>query len=66
MKPDWTQDASGHVNSSPEFLAIVLAMEALIRNLRVGDDVPTAARMIVAQLAHVHGLAPAPSPKETP
>lgn len=47
--PDWTSAADGRSNSSPLFLHLCDEVEELIRS---------EARLIMAQLAHIHGLAP--------
>jgi hypothetical protein len=58
---DWTVDKSGRSNASPQFIALVAEVDRLIRNsgrsLITGHSLAVA-RVIVAQLAHVHGLAP--------
>ncbi len=61
-KLDWTINPdTGQSNSSDAFNAICDEVERLIRgdarNLIAGSADSTA-RLIVAQLAHVHGLAP--------
>jgi hypothetical protein len=52
---DWTQDSDGIANNSPPFLSLC---KRLIRddahNLLAGST----ARLVLAQLAHVHGYAP--------
>ncbi len=57
---DWTRK-KGQSNSSDEFLQLCEAVERLIRadafHLIAGRADMTA-RLIMAQLAHVHGLAP--------
>lgn len=56
---DWTIDPETHrSNSSPEFLALIDEVARLIRWMHVGDDSRDTARLIMAQLAHVHHLAP--------
>ena len=58
---DWTQDDAGRSNSSPEFLRLVAAVARLIRNdaqVLLAGNAEMTARLIVAQLAHAHGLAP--------
>ena len=62
--PNWTIDpTSGRSNSSPEFNALVKVVARLLRNeahsLILGQS-DTSARLIMAQLAHVHGLVPCP------
>lgn len=55
---DWTRDPeTGRSNSSQEFLALVAEVERLIRNHRLGDNPRDTAVLIMAQLAHRHGLA---------
>jgi hypothetical protein len=59
---DWTA-SRGKSNSSTAFLNIVEAVAVLILNEAhpiVAGRRHDAARLIVAQLAHVHGLAPQP------
>lgn len=59
---DWTQDAEGRSNSSPEYRAIVDEVARLIRadGSGVFDErwVQSLARLIVSQLAHKHGMTP--------
>ena len=55
---DWTVSANGAVNSSVEFLALVGAVEDILKNHRLGTPLERTARLIVAQLAHTYGLAP--------
>jgi hypothetical protein len=61
---DWTRshDGYGASNSSPEFLAAVAEVRRLIQENGGGcldrNWVEGIARLIVAQLAHVHGFAP--------
>jgi hypothetical protein len=59
---DWTTNAEGVSNSSREFEEIVHAVERLIRNdalyRLIAGRADATARLIVAQLAHVHHLAP--------
>lgn len=58
---DWTCDEDDRANSSEKFLSLVKAVSRLIiddaRMLLLGRAESTA-RLIVAQLAHVHKLAP--------
>jgi hypothetical protein len=64
---DWTADETGRSNSSKEFLEAVAEVTRLICNHSLGDDPETTARLIVARLAHVHGMTVPPSrsrPKE--
>ena len=59
---DWTQDANGVSNNSRPFLAAVDAVAYLIRNqghALINGYHTSVARLIVAQLAHKHGLTPA-------
>jgi hypothetical protein len=55
---DWTTGDDGRSNSSEAFQALVEQVARLLANHRLGDEVRDTARVIVAQLAHVHGLAP--------
>lgn len=60
---DWTQDDEGRSNSSDLFLSLVGEVERLIRNdahALLNGRVDQTARLVVAQLAHVHGLGPLP------
>lgn len=57
-KPNWTCSKRGS-NSSKAFLRIVAEVERMLRDHRIGDDPNGTARLIVAQLAHTHGLQPA-------
>jgi hypothetical protein len=61
-EPDWTRDPeTGLANSSPEFERIVGEVERLIRDdsrRLIAGRADATARLIVAQLAHTHGLAP--------
>ena len=59
---DWTDHPkTGHTNSSPKFEELVKEVTRLIRadahSLLAGHADMTA-RLIMAQLAHVHGLGP--------
>lgn len=61
--PDWTVDpASGRSNASPEFEALVAEVGRLIRGgagvCLASDWVAATARLVMAQLAHAHGLSP--------
>ena len=62
LGPDWTLDRStGRTNSAPEFLALVGVVDHLIRSEFSGLDQrasENAARLIMAHLAHKHGLRP--------
>ena len=57
---DWTIGPGGRTNTSAEFEALVYVVEQLIRNsahtLISGGGPKEVARLIVAKLAHVHGL----------
>ena len=59
---DWTIDPQSHrSNSSPEFMRLVEHVDRLIRNSAfdlIGGRTLSVAGLIMAQLAHVHGLAP--------
>ena len=60
--PNWTTSAEGRENSSPEFTALVAEVDRLIREGGGWSLDPAWTRMkaglIMAQLAHVHKLAP--------
>jgi dihydroneopterin aldolase len=62
IEDDWTIDPETHrSNSSPEYLRLVEHVARLIRNSAhdlIGGRAESVARLIMAQLAHVHGLAP--------
>lgn len=61
-KRDWTWDRKGRSNASPEFKRICDEVERLIRNdafALISGNAGATARLIVAQLAHVHGMKPA-------
>jgi hypothetical protein len=61
-KKNWTQNNSGVENSSPLFNKLCGEVERLIRHSAhdlIGGRAGTVAALIVAQLAHIHGLAPA-------
>lgn len=61
IKPDWTSDENGRSNSSETFCKLCDEIERLIRNDAhsiVSGNAGSTARLIMAQLAHVHGLAP--------
>jgi hypothetical protein len=66
VRADWTADpATGRTNSSEEYLRIVGEVERLIResaHALINGGVWRTAALIVAQLAHVHHLAPAGAP----
>ena len=57
---DWTRDPETHrSNSSAEFIALVDEVARLLReNVHLGDAPEDIARLIMAQLAHRHHLAP--------
>jgi hypothetical protein len=58
---DWTQNDKGRVNSSPVFVELCAEVSRLIRNeahTLITGDTFSVARLILAQLAHRHGLAP--------
>lgn len=58
---DWTCDERGRSNSSDEYHRLVSEVERLIRSgahSLINGDARSVASLIVAQLAHVHGLAP--------
>jgi transcriptional regulator with GAF, ATPase, and Fis domain len=60
-KPDWTWDAKGRSNSSPAFKKLCAEVELLIRAeafTLIAGDAGSTARLIMAQLAHVHKLSP--------
>jgi hypothetical protein len=61
---DWTKGRDGRSNTSPLFEALVKEVGRLIRDdahaLLAGRAEETA-RLIMAQLAHAHGLRPPPS-----
>lgn len=64
---DWTVGQSGRSNSSAQFLGLIRAVERIIRSS--GHDLiqgraGTVARVIVATLAHEHGLEPGPIPED--
>lgn len=57
---DWTVDPkTGRSNSSPEFLHLARMVGGLIRNSAqsiLAGDVEGVGRLIMAQLAHAHGM----------
>lgn len=58
--PDWTVK-DGRSNSSPDFQNLVFAVSRLIRDSAhdlISGRTDMVARLIVAQLAHKHGMAP--------
>ncbi len=59
---DWTRGADGRANNSERFNELVGAVDILIRSeggLIVSGQSERVALLIMAQLAHVHGLRPA-------
>ena len=62
IEVDWTVDPETYrSNSSPEFRQLVSEVARLIKNEAhslLNGQVESAARLIMAQLAHKHGLAP--------
>lgn len=65
-RKDWTVDPkTGRSNSSKRYKEICKHVERLIRNEAfslIAGRADNTARLIVAQLAHVHGM----KPKDTP
>lgn len=60
---DWTADETGRSNSSEIYLHLVKEVEHLIRSdahMLISGRADATAGLIVAQLAHVHGLVPGP------
>jgi len=61
---DWTLDLeTNRVNSSETFMNLTNEVQVLIRNSAyslIAGDTYGVARLIMAQLAHVHHLAPVP------
>lgn len=60
LEPDWTYDGTV-ANSSPEFLRLCDEVERLIRgdaHALIDGRADSTARLIMANLAHKHGLAP--------
>ncbi len=58
---DWTQGTEGRSNSSENYERLVKHVERLIRNdahQLISGNADATARLIVAQLAHKHGMAP--------
>jgi hypothetical protein len=64
---DWTvSPVDGKSNSSPAFEEMATAVEELIRqsaHTLLAGRADTVARLIVAQLAHVHHMAPVHEPR---
>ena len=62
IEVDWTVDPETHgSNSSPEFRQLVSEVARLIKgeaHSLLGGQVESAAQLIMAHLAHKHGLAP--------
>ncbi len=62
LEPDWTVDPkTGRSNSSEPFNDICYAVDRLIRDSAhdlINGNVDCVARLIVAQLAHKHGMSP--------
>lgn len=61
-KLDWTCDNTGRSNSSQKFQRLCDDVERMIRgdaHSLIAGNAQSTARLIMAQLAHVHGLAPA-------
>jgi hypothetical protein len=66
-KRDWTTDRGGRSNSSKRFEKLCDEVEAIIRSdahSLIGGYAGSTARLIMAQLAHVHGLAPSTDGEE--
>lgn len=69
---DWTMGPDGRANTSPRFEALCDEVARLIRgeaHSLIGGHTRSTAGLIMAQLAHVHGLAPrdaAPYPASPP
>lgn len=64
---DWTCDRQGRSNASALFEKLCEEVERLIRDdarALIAGNAGSTARLIMAQLAHVHGLAPAAPPPE--
>ena len=57
-REDWTVGRNGLANSSDRFEEIVGAVAAIVGNARLEENPRDVAGLIVAQLAHVHGLSP--------
>jgi hypothetical protein len=60
---DWTTGEDGRANTSEAFGRVVGAVEAIIRNSAhnlIAGRAETVAQLVVAKLAHEHGLAPVP------
>jgi hypothetical protein len=62
---DWTADEHGRSNASPLFEEMCAVVERIIRDgapFLIAGRAEVVAGEIMARLAHVHGLAPAPKP----
>lgn len=57
MKDDWTVH-NGRSNSSPAFERMVAAVTLLLSQHSLAQRPEDRARLVMAQLAHVHGLRP--------
>lgn len=58
---DWTCDSDGRTNSSEQFTRLVREVERLIRgdaHKLIAGRADMTAQLIMAQLAHKHGLVP--------
>lgn len=55
----WDESADGRSNNSPMFLALVERVASIIRNDH-GQTPEATARLILAQLSHVHSMVPVP------
>ncbi len=67
MSHDWTRNRHGTANSSADYLLLVDAVERLIRSSAhslIAGRAGQVAGLIVAQLAHVHGMRPRAKPKK--
>lgn len=62
---DWTTDSEGRSNSSEQFKTLVKEVERLIRgdaHMLISGRADLTAGLIMAQLAHRHGLSTTPTP----
>lgn len=62
MAENWTCDSKGRSNSSAKFEYLCDEVERLIRSdahSLISGNAGSTARLIMAQLAHKHGMAPA-------
>lgn len=62
MRKDWTQDKDGRANSSELFQGLVGEVDRLIKDSShdlIAGQTRSVAGLILAQLAHKHGLSPA-------